>query len=67
MLDEKNIDDWKSLDILYHPPRVERLYQRIIRENENFKLSNHYIHPEENLVDCLMHPHPRASVIEIIE
>lgn len=53
---------WKSLDIDYHPPRVERLYT----DAEGYRLSLHYIHPCTR-EEALLHPHPWASAMAIME
>lgn len=51
-------DGWKSLDINYHPPRVERVW----RQWGEYRIMLHRIHPCDN---ALMHPHPWPSAIYI--
>lgn len=53
---------WSSLDIDYHPPRVERLWTQVA----GYRLCLHRIHkckPEE----ALYHPHPWPSAMKIID
>lgn len=52
---------WRSLDIDYHPPRVERLY----RAFDGHRLSLHRAspcRPEE----ALFHPHPWPSAMRLV-
>ena len=42
---------WKTLDVDYHPPRVERLYH----DRDGYRIYLHYIHT--NIDDCLFHKH----------
>jgi hypothetical protein len=51
--------EWASLDVDYHPPRVERLW----RSWGEFRVSLHRIHPCEN---PLFHPHPWPSAMRIL-
>lgn len=44
-------DIWKTLDVDYHPPRVERLYT----DYEGFRVFLHTIHPTDS--PCLFHKH----------
>lgn len=53
---------WQSLDIDYHPPRVERLW----RSWGNYRVSLHRIHPC-GPTDALFHPHPWPSAMRILE
>lgn len=55
--DPKN---WKSLDVDYFPPRVERLYTDIF----GFRLYLHCIHKTEE--PCLYHKHRWPSVIMML-
>jgi len=57
-----NREIWNSVDIDYHPPRVERLWCQL---GEN-RLYLHFIHPCEKGAS-LFHPHPWPSVIHVIE
>lgn len=57
----KDIDGWNGIDVLYHEPRVERVW----RQWENYRISLHLIHPALR-VDCLYHPHPWASGIRVV-
>lgn len=56
------IEDWESLDITYHPPRVERLWRQV----GQFRLSLHRIHHCKDS-DELFHPHPWPSAMRIIQ
>jgi hypothetical protein len=53
---------WKSLDINYHPPRVERLW----RSWGEFRVSLHRIHPC-SIEDALFHPHPWPSAMRVLD
>lgn len=62
-----NFDDvaWKSLDINYHPPRVERLWTQI----DTMRLMVHRIHPTVGTPsdeESLFHPHPWPSAVYIV-
>ncbi|MFT5679577.1 MAG: hypothetical protein ACI8RZ_000481 [Myxococcota bacterium] len=52
---------WRSLDIDYHPPRVERLY----RPWRDLRLNLHRIWPCE-VNDALFHPHPWPSAMKVL-
>lgn len=52
---------WKSLDITYHPPRVERLW----RPWRGCRVYLHRIHPCAPH-ESLFHPHPWASAMRIL-
>lgn len=45
-------DKWSSLDVNYHPPRVERLFVDI---GDGYRLYLHYIHGTDQ--ECLFHKH----------
>lgn len=53
---------WKSLNINYHPPFVERLYRDVGDE----RLYLHRIYPCER-ADALLHPHPWPSAMRIVD
>lgn len=55
-------DGWQSLDISYHPPRVERLW----RPFGNYRFFLHVIHPCTEK-QALFHPHPWPSTMRIYE
>lgn len=53
---------WRSLDIDYHPPRVERLYRPW---RDGLRLNLHRIHP--CAADApLFHPHPWPSAMRVV-
>lgn len=52
---------WSSLDVDYHPPRVERLY----RAWGDYRINLHCIHPCEEGA-ALFHPHPWPSAMWVI-
>ncbi len=54
-------DGWKSLDVDYHSPRVERLY----RSFETGRVFLHGIHPCEPH-EALTHPHPWPSAMLVL-
>ena len=53
---------WNSLNIDYHPPKVERLWTQI----GDLRLMVHRIHPCEVEADALFHPHPWPSAVFIL-
>jgi hypothetical protein len=53
---------WNSLDIDYHPPRVERLW----RPWGAYRISLHCIHPC-TADAALFHPHPWPSAMRILD
>lgn len=55
----RSLEGWNTLDVLYEPPRVERLW----RPFEDGRLYLHRIHPCEK---ALYHPHPWPSIIKIL-
>lgn len=67
LLKDDQIGNWKSLDVLYHLPRVERLYRDIEIENHTYRIYLHVIHPVDDPSKCLFHYHPWGSVTKIIE
>ena len=56
-----NTDGWASLDIDYHPPRVERVF----RDLDGARVSLHVIHPCEP-EQALFHPHPWPSAMRVL-
>lgn len=52
---------WNTLDIDYHPPRVERLW----RNFDELRIFLHVIHPCTT-EEALMHPHPWESAIRVL-
>lgn len=52
---------WKSLDVDYHPPRVERVWMQF----NDMRLSLHVIHPCER-EEALLHPHPWESAVYVL-
>jgi hypothetical protein len=55
-------DGWTSLDVDYHPPRVERVY----RAYGAHRISLHRIHPCAP-AEALFHPHPWPSAMRVLE
>lgn len=53
---------WQSLDIDYHPPRVERLW----RSWGEYRVYLHRLHPCEP-EDALLHPHPWPSAMRVLD
>jgi len=53
---------WKSVDVNYHPPHVERLWCQL----GNHRLFLHFIHPCA-AGESLFHPHPWPSAIHVLE
>jgi hypothetical protein len=54
---------WNSLDINYHPPRVERLWRNW---GDGYRVSLHRIHPCA-IADALFHPHPWPSAMRVLD
>lgn len=54
-------EQWHTLDVDYHPPRVERLYTDV----GEVRLSLHVIHPCA-AEDALFHPHPWPSAMRVL-
>jgi len=54
-------EDWHSLDITYHPPRVERLWTQW----GEYRILLHVIHPCDD-GEALFHPHPWPSAMYIV-
>jgi len=52
---------WKTVDVDYHPPRVERVWTQL---GEN-RLMLHVIHPCES-DKSLYHPHPWPSAMHVL-
>lgn len=59
LLDEAG---WQSVDVDYHPPRVERLWRRW----GDHRVYLHRIHPCGR-EDALFHPHPWPSAMRVLE
>ncbi|MCB9643501.1 MAG: hypothetical protein H6728_10565 [Myxococcales bacterium] len=54
-------EDWRTLDVTYHPPRVERVFT----QREGIRISLHCIHPCTR-EEALFHPHPWPSAMRIL-
>ncbi len=54
-------EGWESLDIDYHPPRVERVF-RLVGETRVYLHLIHPCAPEE----ALFHPHPWPSAMRVL-
>lgn len=50
---------WKTLDVNYEPPRVERAWT----EFEGYRVNLHMIHPCSK---ALFHPHPWPSAVRVL-
>lgn len=57
----RSADGWRSLDVDYHPPRVERVY----RDLDGVRVYLHVIHPCERS-EALFHPHPWPSAMRVL-
>lgn len=58
LLDEHS-SVWRTLDVDYEPPRVERLWRQL----GPYRLMLHRIHPCEK---ALFHPHPWPSAVRVV-
>jgi hypothetical protein len=56
---------WKSLDINYYPPRVERLWSTLEINGEKIRVHLHTIH--HTFDTCLYHKHKWPAVIHQLE
>jgi hypothetical protein len=54
-------EGWRSLDVTYHPPRVER----VLRDHGGRRIHLHVIHPCASN-DALFHPHPWPSAVRVL-
>lgn len=54
-------DQWRTLDITYHPPRVERVFT----QHGDLRIFLHCIHPCSKK-EALFHPHPWPSSMRIL-
>lgn len=52
---------WNTLDVDYHPPRVERVWMPF----DDKRISLHVIHPCES-DEALIHPHPWESAMYVL-
>lgn len=50
---------WRTLDVNYEPPRVERLWY----QQDEYRVYLHRIHP---CTEALFHPHPWPSAVRIL-
>lgn len=57
----RNHEGWQGVDVLYHEPRVERVW----RQWGEMRISLHVIHPARR-EDCLFHPHPWPSAMRVV-
>ncbi|MDG1949355.1 MAG: hypothetical protein P8J32_00855 [bacterium] len=55
-----DVEKWDSVDVDYHPPRVERLYTKI----GSIRVCLHKIHPCDPK-KALLHPHPWPASFKI--
>jgi hypothetical protein len=62
LLDPNDLNGWKSVDVNYHPPRVERLWRPF---EDQYRLFLHCIHPC-TVEEALLHPHLWASAMEVL-
>lgn len=53
---------WNSVDVNYHPPRVERVW----RQQGDYRIYLHRIHPPKETDNVLFHPHPWPSSMRIL-
>lgn len=65
ILDILSLDNhhFKTLDVDYHPPRVERI-QYLLPDNK--RLSFHVLHPCKP-EEALYHPHPWSSAMHVLQ
>ena len=58
----KDESRWESVDIDYHPPRVERVWT----QHGDYRVYLHRIHPCK-LTTALYHPHPWPSAVRLVK
>lgn len=51
---------WNTLDVMYEPPRVERLWRQV---DDDVRVFLHRIHPCDK---ALFHPHPWPSAVHVL-
>ena len=61
-----NLDQWRGLDVLYHEPRVERVWAPLELQYSSYRVSLHVIHQTDS-EKCLFHPHPWPSAMRIVK
>jgi len=60
-------ENWKSVDINYHDPRVERVWTTIKHEDRNIRVHLHVIHLAKDSKNCLYHKHRWPAVMKQIK
>jgi len=55
-------EEWESLDVDYHPPRVERVWLQY----KDLRICLHRIHPADSS-DILFHRHPWPSAMKVLQ
>jgi hypothetical protein len=55
----KQPEKWKTLDVDYHPPRVERLF---LEQGNGYRIYLHVIHKTDE--ECLYHKHKWPAVLK---
>jgi hypothetical protein len=58
-------EGWQTLDVIYEPPHVERLWRPLIIDGESYRLYLHCIHACDP-GQALFHPHPWPSAVKIV-
>lgn len=53
---------WNTLDVIYHPPHVERCWMQL----DDIRLFLHQIHNHPDPAECLAHPHDWPSAMKIV-
>ena len=56
-----NDSEWKSLNVTYHAPRIERVYAPY----GDYRVCLHVIHPCKPS-EALFHPHPWPSAVRVV-
>ena len=67
LLTKEEYPNWNDLHVLYHEPRVERLFRDIEINGRKYRACLHRIHGVADPMQCLMHYHEWPAITTIIK
>lgn len=67
MLTKDEYPNWNTLDVLYHEPRVQRLFRDIEIDGRKYRACLHRIHGVADAAKCLMHYHEWSGITTIVK